>query len=284
MKTRHQEWTPLPRSPKEVRLRLKLRSAAYLSCVAMGLAFALAPDGFAQTIRLEGDIWAPYVMDPRTGPNGFMLDVAETVFKRAGYSVTFTAIPWTRALLDTESGLTDGIAGIYFSQAIERGLVVPSEELGISLGCFFVKTDSTWTYTGVHSLQNVVLGTVANYDYSDINTYVAEQTAQKSKWVEELHGNEALRANLNKLLLNRVTVIIEDPIVVAYIAQMMHITDQIKRAGTLSPRNRAGIAFSTKNPKSTEYARILSEGIASLRKSGELKTILNRYSVSDWKN
>jgi polar amino acid transport system substrate-binding protein len=43
------------------------------------------------------------------------------------------------------------------------------------------------------------------------------------------------------------------------------------------------IAFSPGNPKSQEYAQILSKGIQQLRASGELATILKKYGMSDWK-
>jgi len=43
------------------------------------------------------------------------------------------------------------------------------------------------------------------------------------------------------------------------------------------------IAFSPKNPKSQEYAKLLSEGTAALRASGELRKILAKYGLSDWR-
>lgn len=42
------------------------------------------------------------------------------------------------------------------------------------------------------------------------------------------------------------------------------------------------IAFSPAISQSKEYARILSEGVDTLRKSGELKTILKKYGLDDW--
>jgi polar amino acid transport system substrate-binding protein len=59
--------------------------------------------------------------------------------------------------------------------------------------------------------------------------------------------------------------------------------DRFRSAGTFGAPSKIYIAFSPANHKSKEYARILSEGIVSLRASGELKEILGKYGLDDWK-
>jgi polar amino acid transport system substrate-binding protein len=43
------------------------------------------------------------------------------------------------------------------------------------------------------------------------------------------------------------------------------------------------MAFSPKNPKSKEYAKLLSAGIEQMRLSGELSKILAKYQLTDWR-
>ena len=222
-------------------------------------------------------------MDPAHGKKGYMVDIAETVFVRAGYRIDFTVVPWSRSLVETENAVSDGIVGIYFIQAREKNFVVPSEEIGISTNYFFVKSDSNWTYSGENSLKPMVLGVIADYDYGELNPYIKKLGTEKSHALQIVSGNEALEKNLKKLVASRITLFIEDPVVVNYVARQIGVDKQIKPAGMVQPRNRVGIAFSAKNPKSDDYARILSEGIQALRKSGELKTILDVYGVRDWK-
>jgi polar amino acid transport system substrate-binding protein len=88
--------------------------------------------------------------------------------------------------------------------------------------------------------------------------------------------------NLSKLLANRITIILEDAIVVGFVSRSLGLEKRIRAAGAIEPRNRVGIAFAAK-PTASRYARILSEGILKLRRTGELKTILDRYRVEDWK-
>jgi len=253
-------------------------------CLPVALLIAVCHLAQAQTaIRLEGDVWAPYVMDPASGREGFMVEIAELALARAGYTVSFAAVPWTRSLMNAERGANDGIVGIYFSQARERGFVLPSEELGISVNNFFVKKTSTWTFSGARSLKTMVLGTIADYDYGELNPYIEKMAAERSKALHIGTGNNALQKNLRMLLADRITVLIEDPVVVNFAAHEIGVDQQIKAAGAVEPRNPVGIAFSPKNPKAAEYASALSSGIQKLRESGELKAILDKYYVADWK-
>lgn len=57
----------------------------------------------------------------------------------------------------------------------------------------------------------------------------------------------------------------------------------IQAKGVAVKPEKACIAFSPALPQSEKYAEILSAGIAELRKSGELKQILSKYGLEDWK-
>jgi len=43
------------------------------------------------------------------------------------------------------------------------------------------------------------------------------------------------------------------------------------------------IAFSPKNPNSKKYAKILSDGMLEIKRSGELQKILDKYSIKSKK-
>ena len=43
------------------------------------------------------------------------------------------------------------------------------------------------------------------------------------------------------------------------------------------------IAFSPKRADSQRYARMLSEGVVQLRRTGRLAVILSKYGLKDWK-
>ena len=221
-----------------------------------------------QTITLEGDVWAPHVMDPAYGSKGFMVDAAELALTRAGFPVTFKALPWTRALADTESGASAAVVGIYFSQASKRKYVVPTEELGISVNHLFVRSDSPWKYAGEDSLRGMVLATIADYDYGDLNSSIERAARDQSPQVQVMFGNDALEKKLRKLLTDQVTVLVEDPVVVSFVAKKMRISGLVKSVGVVAPANRAGIAFSPKDPGPPTTPELCRTGSGSFGSRG----------------
>lgn len=254
-----------------------------VGCVASMAVCAAAPA--AKMLRLEGDVWAPYVMDSADGRRGFMVDVAERALTRAGYQVSFAAVPWSRALLNVERGTVDGVVGIYATQAHAKGLVWVEEELGVSINTFYARQDSGWRYTGLSSLDAVRLAVIANYDYGELNAYVERLRQVGDLRLQVSSGNDVLQRNLRMLLADRVDVVVDDALVVDYVARHMDgdVAGRLRAVGTVEPRNRVGIAFAAQNPRAAEFAQALSDGIRKLRQSGELKTILDRYEVKDWK-
>jgi polar amino acid transport system substrate-binding protein len=256
--------------------------AVFFSVIAILTA---ANAGTNKTITLKGDVWPPYVMDPAEGKNGFMVDVASAALSKYGFEVKYTNEPWTRALDDLEKGKADGVVGIYFSDAAGRKLVVPDEEIGVSINKFYVKNDSSWKFTTIKSLEKVVLGVIDSYDYGEINPYIESQKKlpNNQRKVDIMYGDKGLENNLKKLMIGRITATVEDHLVMAYTSKKMGLQDKIKEAGSVKPTNKVGIAFYPGNPMSKDYAKALSSGIAKMRASGELKKILDKYGVKDWK-
>lgn len=85
----------------------------------------------------------------------------------------------------------------------------------------------------------------------------------------------------------RVDAIIAENNVLRYTLKLMHLEHEVVHAGNLEQLppalSRIYIAFSPHNQKSASYAKILSDGWKEIRKSGELKKILAKYNVEDWK-
>jgi polar amino acid transport system substrate-binding protein len=238
-----------------------------------------------QRIVLEGDVWPPYVMDSRGGQNGFIVDVAKAALATSGYEVVYLNIPWTRALIDTSSGRCDGAVGIYYSDAKQRKFILPEEELGISKNKFFVRQDSSWKYYGIQSLEGIRLGVIDSYDYGEVNAYIDAQRKAGSPQVSFMFGDKALERNIKKLIMgDRIDAIIEDQLVVGYVCTQMGLSAALKEAGTVLPYSKVGVAFAPGKSISVTHAAALSAGVRQLRASGELRVILEKYHLGDWKS
>jgi len=62
----------------------------------------------------------------------------------------------------------------------------------------------------------------------------------------------------------------------------MGVRNRFRSAGIAVIPRKAFIAFSPAVPESKKYAQMLSKGIQSLRRSGELDKILGKYGQKDW--
>jgi polar amino acid transport system substrate-binding protein len=181
----------------------------------------------------------------------------------------------------TQAGKVDGAIGA--SKNDGKGLIFPTEELARTRMAFYVRKGSSWRFTARSSISEVTIGAIAGYDYRNwLNTYIRNNRDNFTK-VQVITGDEPLKRNLTKLMLERIDVVVDNEAVIQYVAKNIGISDNITCAGHDSEPSLLYIAFSPRNPQSSKYAEMLSQGIIRLRENGELKEILDKYGVSDWK-
>jgi polar amino acid transport system substrate-binding protein len=250
--------------------------------IAIVLLISTLPAGatYADTIKLAADFWMPYNGDGKT-ETGYMLDVAKKVFGDAGNTVVFETAPWARAIDSARKGLYNGIIGATVADAPD--FIFPKSELAIVNTEFFVKKGNTWRYNGIQSLGKIKLSIIKDYAYNpDLDQYIADNQASKDR-LDIGFGDNVLETNFQKLINGRVDAVVDGGAVLRYTANKMGIQGQVVSAGIGDPGSLTYIAFSPALGTSKKYTQILSDGIDRLRKSGELKTILAKYGLTDWK-
>jgi polar amino acid transport system substrate-binding protein len=257
---------------------MKKSNGSLVIAVVAGIWLATAP-AFADTIEIVSDVWCPYNCAQDAADPGYTIKIAQKVFGSAGHQVVYKTLNWSRAIVQAREGKSTAIAGT--GRADAPDFVFPEEPVGSSVSTFFVTADSSWNYAGPGSLAAVKLGFIKDYKYGEeLDKYIAAN--QNSDKLQAASGDDALEKNINKLLAKRIDVLVEDANVFMPAAKKNGCQDKVKAAGNIKPIP-VYIAFSPGNPKSQEYAQILSRGIQQLRASGELATILKKYGMSDWK-
>lgn len=230
----------------------------------------------ADTISLRADSWCPFNCEPGSDRPGYMIEIAKAVFEPAGHKVDYQTLNWARAIADSRTGTYTGIVGAAKTDAPD--FTYPDNALGGSSSCFYVKSSSPWVYAGVDSLKAITLGITKDYTYGDpLDAYVKSNPGK----LQVLAGDDTLEKNLKLVEMDRTGAFIDDVNVVSYHMKENNISS-IKQAGCLEV-TPSFIAFSPANVKSKEYAKMLSDGVATLRQSGKLKVILDRYGLADWK-
>ena len=233
-----------------------------------------------KTISIGADVWYPYNGISKSSELGFMIDIAVEVFKEKGYSVDYKNLPWNRAKDECRKGKMDAVVGAYKDDVPD--FIFPEIEQGVSKTVFWVKKGSTWRYDGIRSLEEIKVGVIADYLYGDeFDNYVKKYNGNVQR-VQVAHGDTALSSNIKKLMKERIGTFVEDIMVCSVELKNMKLSEEVVPAGQLV-ENNVYMAFSPKLETSKTYAEILTEGMMSLRKTGKLKTILDKYGLSDWK-
>lgn len=248
-----------------------LKILALLGLVAAGTS------AFGDVISLRADNWCPFNCPPNDAHPGYMIEIAKEAFAVKGHTIDYKILNWTRAVEEARKGVHSGVVGANKSDVPD--FIFPNLSLGTQKNCFFTKKDNQWTFKGVDSLASVKVAVIAAYTYSDkINKYIADHPNA----TESVSGDDALEQNINKVLNGRLAALVEESSV---------INNHLMKSGKVGALREAGcdnsvdlyIAFSPKNKKSNEYAKILGEHLEVIRKNGHLKDILAPYGLSDWK-
>jgi polar amino acid transport system substrate-binding protein len=236
----------------------------------------------ADQLTIVGDTWCPYNCEPGTTGSGYMIEIAQQVFGKAGHTVVYRKVEWKKAIEETRRGAYTAIVGSAKDDAPD--FVFPEKCLGKSHTSFFVKKGSTWRYSGTDSLKKIRLGIAEGYSYNnEVDKYIA---ANKGKpCISAATGDVPIQVNIDKLMKGEIDAFIEDPSVYGSYCgarNLYKVLGAIQVAGESGKAEKVYIAFSPANRKAKEYAAVLSAGIEQLRKTGELKRLLDKYYVKDW--
>ena len=237
----------------------------------------------SKIITLRADRWYPFNGDPWDDNPGYMIEIAKKVFEEAGYKIDYQIIPWARAIEDTRVGKHDAIVGASVGDAPD--FIYPTEPLGIVLNSFFTRSDFEWTYKDPSSLTRYRLGCIEEYSYGKIlDKYIAENIDNPNALLME-GGYNPLANNIHKLRLKQIDIVPSTPQVFYAELEQMHLDRSLFRfAGSTPDKDPIHIAFSPNVERSRKLATILAEGIKNLRSTGELKKILDRYKIEDWRD
>lgn len=248
---------------------------AFLLCT---LAMFSSPFAHADTVTIRADFWYPMNGTPGDAKPGFMIEIAQQALATAGHTVDYALMPWERALYSAKKGQIDCVVGAYKSDAPD--LIFPENSQGVDTVESYVKKGNPWRYNGIESLKPIKLGAISGYGYGDdIDAYIEKNPTL----VQLTVGETALDQNIKKLTAGRIDVLIESPAVFNARIKELKLEGQFEPAGQLSDIEQLYIACSPVKESSKTYVKLISDGTETLRQSGELAKILDKYGLKDWK-
>lgn len=234
-----------------------------------------------RTLRICSDLWMPFAGQAGSDREGCLVDIMRQIYQPLGYRVEYVTIPWTRCVQDTRDGTFDGLVGTVFSETPD--MVFPESSLGLDQSMFFTDTSSRWTYTDLADLEQVRLGAVQDYDYTELLDHYIHRNARTGRiWFAR--GDYPLDLLVTALQDGKIDVFVESQDVADYFMKQHRGRVKLRRAGQIGPAARIYAAFSPQHKEAEELARILDRKIDDLRASGQLQAILDRYGMRDWRS
>lgn len=245
--------------------------------ILLSLVTVASHRAYADTIVVAADQWCPYNCDPNSDTPGYVIELLDIIFSAHGHTIKYITLPWKRALEDTRAGIINAAVGAIPKEAPD--LIFPETEHGWYEVGFFTM-DSNWRFLGEKSVANMIFGTVDGYSYGEATDKMILSGILK---IEAVGGDAPLQCNMNKLLYNRIQGIIADKNVFNSVANTINKPNSFYYEGSPSKGEPLYVAFSPQIESSKEYARLYSEGIIKLRKSGEFQKLLAKYGIVDWR-
>lgn len=239
---------------------------------------------FADTITIAADPWIPHVGDEK-GDKGYIIDIATAIFEEAGHEVEYLVLPWSRAIKNAREGTVNAIAACVPEEA--EDFIYPDIEIGWSTYQYYFRNSFDWQYDSElesNSFLNVRMGVIAGYDYGEsTNDYVAQNKRNKDR-IHVFHGSRTLERMLRMIAMGRIDIINDEKLVVEHHLRRLGLMDEITAGGGEDESASLWIGFSPAIEKSSEYAKILSDGIKRYRKNGKFAEFLDRYGIKDWRS
>lgn len=259
---------------------MNLRIQQALIALILSATVFIAAPASADTISFRSDYWCPYICNPESENPGYMVEIAKAVFEKQGHKVHIKLNNWVRAIKDTRSNKVQALIGCSVVDAPD--FIFPKTSLGLMKNAYFVSKKSKWSYNGRPSLQGLRLGVINGYAYGDS---VDNLIRARHRSFVPFSGDRPLEQIIRMIQAGRLDGFIENPVVLQYMSVTARLAlEDLKLAGWVESRDPSlYIAFSPNNPKSQEYAKILSRGVDELHRSGELQRILDKYNLKDWK-
>ncbi|MEZ7198035.1 substrate-binding periplasmic protein [Pseudodesulfovibrio karagichevae] len=245
----------------------------------LALALCVVSSAYAESLVVASDEWCPYNCGSGDEREGYAVDVLRAIFEPAGIAVDYRIMGWERAVEEARRGHVEAVIGATTDEAV--GFVFPDEPIGVDFFAFYVRAGDPWRYVAPDSLRGKSLGVPAGYTLASAIEKYSEDPKNKLDLYRA--GRERpSEHNLQLLMEGRLDVVGDEAQVVCYLAHSMGLLKSIEYAGNDGDHVKLYIAFSPADTRSARHAALFDEGIRSLRESGRLAAILDRYGLTDW--
>ncbi|MGQ5525362.1 substrate-binding periplasmic protein [Chitinimonas sp. PSY-7] len=204
-------------------------------------------------------------------PNGGIITaIATEAFKRGGYNINVTILPWARALREGTEGRVDGIVAIWHSVEREQWFIYSNPIAPNQIG-FFKRVDSPIRYKNLSDLKPYTIGTVRGYanppafDEAKLNTVDA---------VDD-------ETNLRKLGAKRLDLVLIDKGVAQYLIDLKigYLMGKLVWMGPAIEAPQLYVVLSKSAPDKEKKLEAFNRGLQLMEKDGTLAKLIAEAGI-----
>lgn len=226
---------------------------------------SMSPSNKKVRIAAE-DNWPPF-SDERG--QGLSKQLVQAALASSGYQIETIAMPYARALHETDQGDVDGCWNVTKQQSTLDHYELHQTPLFQARASFYFHREVR-PYSSVADIPNdTIVGVILGYEYGDLY----EQHKQRFKLVEV-----STHAQLIQLLAaGKLDVAIFFDDVLAYYLRQPQFKQVALLRGHTNHVSDIFVAFTKHKPRSRELAAALDRGLAELKRSGTYQRLLTQY-------
>jgi polar amino acid transport system substrate-binding protein len=204
-------------------------------------------------------------------PQGIAVDMVKRIMSSLGHTVQIKVHPWPKALEMVRNGDADAIFTAYKTPERETFLDYSAEVLVPQIVGFYVKKGSPITFNGdLRTLRTRHIGVVSTISYGPKFDQVRSQL--------QVERVERLEQNFQKLLSDRIDLLISNIHVADWELQKFQLREKIIRLPHEVERMSSYIAFSKQRSLTTLRDQFDQE-LRKLKGNGEYDEELGKYGI-----
>ncbi len=228
-----------------------------------------------KTLIVNAIDWCPQICNNHSKP-GYIVELVEKIFQESDYKLTISIFPWSRAIRNVSLGRADAILSPAKNEAPH--LLYPKMAVGYQQMCFFTLKESSWKYTGVKSLKDVIVGIAKDTSIEELNDYVKEHPHQ---FQFQPYHERFVTQNLAKLKKKRMDTFLFTKNTTNYMIKSLNQSSNYKIAGCVSSAPLY-MAFTPSEDKKIDILKLIAifdHRLSQLKATSYYKNLLKSYDI-----
>ncbi|WP_174875724.1 substrate-binding periplasmic protein [Vogesella oryzae] len=203
--------------------------------------------------------------------DGAVAAITRAALAKQGYRLVLHYRPWARLMAEVRSGQYDGVMAVWFDDTRARYLAYSHPLVNSVIG-FYGNRRKPIDVRSLATLRSYQIGTVSDYKNPDAFT---------AAHLQEVPADDDL-TNLKKLAVGRLDLVLIDKVVANHLLPSLptRLSAELEWRDPPVATMPLYVGFSRARPETAERLAAFNAGLASLRKSGELKHIIQRFKLA----